>query len=112
MVTPEGRAKVLDFGLAKHMDGTPAGGNEASVQPVLTEVGSVVGTIAYMAPELLRGGTVDVRSDIWALGVMMYEMATGALPFRGSTMFAKFRLFLQETPAPLPSGRSPHRYSG
>jgi serine/threonine-protein kinase len=82
MVTPEGRIKVLDFGLARRVsqpeDVTRAAG---------TEVGAVVGTLSYMAPEVLRGRRGDVSSDVWSLGVVLFEMASGTLPFRGRTGF-------------------------
>src|SRR5260370_29972119 len=83
IVTPDGRAKVLDFGLAKRVIEGP----EAPTRTMLTEVGSVAGTVTYMAPEVLRGEPADARSDLWALGVMLYEAITGTLPFRGTTKF-------------------------
>ena len=63
----------------------------------------VVGTLAYMAPEQLRGETADARSDIWALGVMLYEMVSGARPFQGETGFALTSAILKEAPPPLPA---------
>jgi len=84
-VTPEGRIKVLDFGLAKAMSDTPvtlasnAGGS-------LTEPGFVIGSPAYMAPEQARGLGVDKRADIWAFGVVVYEMLTGRRLFFGETV--------------------------
>src|SRR5262245_48894381 len=84
IVTPDGRCKVLDFGLARRLPNETA---EATVQTALTEDGAIVGTPAYMAPEQLRGQTVDARSDVWALGVMLYEMASGTRPFTGNTAF-------------------------
>src|SRR5882724_10373438 len=80
MVTPEGRVKVLDFGLARRMS---QGGVDESTRTELTKAGTVVGTLAYMAPEVLRGGVADARSDIWAMGVVLHEMAAGELPFGG-----------------------------
>jgi serine/threonine protein kinase len=68
IITPDGRAKVLDFGLAKR---TPGGETAATRTQGLTEAGLVVGTLHYMAPEVLRGSPADARSDIWALGVML-----------------------------------------
>jgi len=77
IVTPKGQAKVLDFGLAKLQ--RPTG--EAELTASLTATMSVSGTLPYMAPEQLRGGAVDDRTDIWALGAVLYEMATGQRAF-------------------------------
>jgi serine/threonine-protein kinase len=107
IVTPEGRAKVLDFGLAKRMGESSHKETAPGADATLTKAGALIGTIAYMAPELLEGAPADVRSDIWALGVILYEMAAGALPFRGSTPFAAAPAILRETPAPLPAGVPP-----
>ncbi len=100
IITPEGRAKVLDFGLAKRAVEREA---EATRTEGLTEAGTVVGTLHYMAPEALRGETADARSDVWALGVMLYEMAAGALPFQGKTGFDVSSAILRDSPAPLPA---------
>ena len=85
VITPEGRAKVLDFGLAKQMSGDPGAEGATQSQLSLTQPGAVVGTLAYMAPEQLRGRPADARSDVWALGVVLYEMAAGERPFQGQT---------------------------
>ena len=82
IVTPEGRAKVLDFGLAKPLAETESEATTLTGAP-LTAQGAVVGTLAYMAPEQLKGRRADARSDVWALGVVLYEMASGARPFAG-----------------------------
>ncbi|HEV8384317.1 MAG TPA: serine/threonine-protein kinase, partial [Candidatus Acidoferrales bacterium] len=101
VVTPEGRAKVLDFGLAQRA-------RKAEVEEVtrskvsLERAGGIAGTLAYMAPETLRGEPADARSDIWALGVVLYEMAAGALPFRGTTGFDLSAAILREPLLPLP----------
>jgi len=74
-VSTRGEVKLLDFGIAK-----------GQTSPGLTQVGSVVGTLQYLAPELIRGGVADQRGDIWALGVLLYEMVTGRVPFHASTI--------------------------
>jgi len=86
VITPEGRAKVLDFGLAKRLIGVelPPATTESQV---LTKPGVLVGTLAYMAPEQLRGQPAEAHSDVWALGVVLYEMAAGTRPFQGQTAF-------------------------
>ncbi|MDP9264418.1 MAG: protein kinase [Acidobacteriota bacterium] len=101
VITPEGRAKVLDFGLAKRLREQDLDAVTRS-QMSLTEAGTVVGTLHYLAPEALRGQPADERSDLWALGVMLYEMATGTLPFQGKTSFELTSGILREPPAPFP----------
>jgi len=100
IVTPEGRVKVLDFGLARRLD---EGDLEATrSQASLTQPGAVVGTLSYMAPEQLRGEPADSRSDIWALGVVLYEMVAGGRPFQGQTGYEVSSAILSRRPAPLP----------
>jgi TolB-like protein/Flp pilus assembly protein TadD/tRNA A-37 threonylcarbamoyl transferase component Bud32 len=100
IIMPSGRVKVLDFGLAKHM--TPG---EISAQTkslsTLTQEGAIVGTMHYMAPELFRGEPADERSDIWAVGVLLYEMANGKRPFRGRTSYELSSMILHDAPPPL-----------
>ncbi len=101
VVSAEGRAKVLDLGLAAH---TRAGMAEdpTLTAAAATAAGAVVGTLHYLSPEALRGEPADARSDLWALGVLLYEMATGERPFAGHTVFEVTSAILRELPAPLP----------
>jgi eukaryotic-like serine/threonine-protein kinase len=103
MITPERRVKVLDFGLAKRSSGAAIVDATTVSHGSVTQPGVLVGTLAYMAPEQLRGRAADVRSDIWALGIMLYEMATGARPFQGQTGFELSAAILGQPPAPLAS---------
>jgi tetratricopeptide (TPR) repeat protein len=102
MITPDGRAKVLDFGLARRMAGSDL--SEATLsKKLLGDGGEISGTLQYMAPEALRGEAVDVRSDVWALGVVLYEMAAGRLPFGGKTAYELTSAILREPVAALPA---------
>ena len=88
-VRADGTVKVLDFGLAKAMDPASSSAAKAMNSPTLsihaTQAGVILGTAAYMAPEQARGKTVDRRADIWAFGVVLFEMLTGRAPFTGET---------------------------
>ena len=86
MVTPDGHVKVLDFGLALQMaDGSGLESKISTFSGRLTSEGGTPGTVIYMSPEQVRGEPLDARSDIFSLGVLLYEMATGKLPFQGAT---------------------------
>src|ERR1700730_4609019 len=100
MVTPEGRVKVMDFGLATRLDRKEI--SELTISHTSLE-SKLVGTLPYMAPEVLRGQKGDHLSDLWSLGVLLYEAAAGKLPFRGNTGFEVTSAIRREPPPALPS---------
>jgi serine/threonine protein kinase/tetratricopeptide (TPR) repeat protein len=100
--TRRGLVKVLDFGLAKmDLPGSAENGLRSTSQFQVTAPGMVLGTMAYMAPEQLRGEDVDYRVDLYALGVVLYEMLTGRQPFRGRTLAEVFDQILHQEPEPI-----------
>jgi serine/threonine protein kinase len=102
MIRPDGLVKVLDFGLAKLAPlGAAFTGEEATRGVVQTDAGTVVGTTAYMSPEQARGQDVDARTDIWSLGVMLYEMVAGQRPFAGPSSSDVLAAILDREPVPL-----------
>jgi len=100
VVTAEGLVKVLDFGLAKRI-GTGVSQATTWTFGSHEEQSTVSGTLPYMAPEVLRGEGADYRSDLWALGVVLYEAASGKMPFAGRTVFELSTAILSEQPKPL-----------
>ena len=97
-LTPEGRVKVLDFGLAKILESADL--HRDHPPTFQTTIGSLLGTAPYMAPEQLFGRVVDARTDLFALGVVMYQMATGEVPFSGRNIVEVLQAVSNLTPAP------------
>jgi serine/threonine-protein kinase len=106
MITHDGRVKVLDFGLARRLDKATVDAITRS-QASFERDRSIVGTLPYMAPEVLTGETGSYQSDIWAFGVLLYEAVTGQLPFGGSTAYGLSAAILHELPRPLPPSVPP-----
>jgi serine/threonine protein kinase/tetratricopeptide (TPR) repeat protein len=107
MLTREGRVKVLDFGLARlaRTDASSDLSRAATLAAPISELGLVVGTVPYMAPEQIRGEGVDARSDLFSLGILLYELVAGRRPFAGETSADISSAILRDTPAPLTSLR-------
>lgn len=115
MLTHEGRLKILDFGVAKLLSTSGPDEDDAftaettqamTQQKPLTGVGQIVGTVTYMAPEQLRGEAVDNRTDLFALGIILYELATGRKPFEGATFGVISSAILHDAPVALASVRA------
>jgi serine/threonine protein kinase len=100
VISSEGLVKVLDFGLAKRVGGATSEGTTRSFD-TLADTSAVSGTLPYMAPEVLRGESADHRSDLWALGVVLYEASCGRLPFEGRTAFEISSAIMREMAKPL-----------
>ena len=108
MVTQEGRAKILDFGLAKHTAASSTTSAEGATATVaITQEGAVLGTMGYMAPEQIRGKPADARTDIFCLGLVMYEMLSGLRAFQRDTSADSISALLREDPGDLPASVPP-----
>ena len=110
MVASDGRVKVVDFGLAKlRQEDRATFATQLATEPV-TEEGRIVGTLPYMSPEQLQGGDLDDRSDIFSLGIVLYEMASGERPFKGETAVSLISSLVKDSPQPVDTLRDglPH----
>lgn len=105
VITPSGLARILDFGLAKGsaLSVEAADADDATSSALLTEPGVVAGTVGYMSPEQVRGQPVDGRSDVFSLGVVLWEMLAGRRPFRGGSQVETLNAILKEEPDPDPA---------
>ena len=102
MVTAEGRTKVLDFGLAKLVEVASADVQVTAATRPATADGHIVGTTAYMSPEQAEGKDIDARSDLFSLGIVLYEMLTGERPFKGDSTVSVLSSILKDTPRAIP----------
>ncbi|MBD3855625.1 MAG: protein kinase, partial [Acidobacteria bacterium] len=102
-VTSDGRVKVLDFGLARVLEEVLPEAETATLTPAGTETGTIMGTVGYMAPEQVKGRPADHRSDVFALGCVLYEMVSGRRPFEGDTTVETMAAILKEEPTQLSS---------
>ncbi|MGD8816785.1 MAG: protein kinase [Acidobacteriota bacterium] len=106
MLTKDGRVKVLDFGLAKIAAAEEGAPSDSEMSTAMTRAGVMMGTVPYMSPEQVSGAPVDQRTDIFSLGVILYEMATGRRPFAGGSAMEVGTAILRDAPAPMASLRA------
>jgi predicted ATPase len=104
MLTNQGHAKVMDFGLAKQFSAAPVADDQRTVALDLTDAGTRVGTLAYMSPEQVIGGSIDGRSDIFSFGIVLYQMVSGTHPFHRTTARDTVGSILRDPPAPISAG--------
>ena len=102
----DGRVKILDFGLAKGVAKDPAAADETATAAAMTDPGTIMGTVGYMAPEQIRGHAVDARTDLFALGALLYEMLSGQRAFRRETAAETMTAILREDPPELSVSRA------
>ena len=100
MVANDGRVKILDFGLAKLIEVAVGPGDETRTERPQTEKGAILGTISYMSPEQAEGKKLDVRSDIFSFGAVLYEMLTGRRAFQGDSKVSTLSAILKDDPKP------------
>src|SRR6185503_15723850 len=104
MLNERNQVKILDFGLAKLIKPSGGGSSDSHHTMELTQIGSPFGTASYMSPEQARGERADSRSDIFSLGVVLYEMLAGRLPFKGKTSVDVMHSVMHDDPPPLGDG--------
>jgi len=106
MVTEDGHVKVLDFGLARAVDADGSRAKDDVTDLAITKAGVIVGTMPYMSPEQIAAQPVDHRTDLFSLGIILYELATGERPFRGNSAASLMACILRDRPAPVRDRRS------
>jgi len=106
-ITSDGRVKILDFGLARVLEEVAPEAETATLTPAGTATGTIMGTIGYMAPEQVKGSPADHRSDVFAIGCVLYEMVSGRRPFEGDTTVETMAAILKEEPSQLSSTGAP-----